>query len=175
MKKDELLKLVRFRKKIEEMNDEEVNRIQRMVVCELETPPIRLLEYYGGSSVITYMTNELTAICPMTGIPDYYKLRIVFQPDKFIPELKSLKFYFLFWKDVPVFHEHLAYRIIKDFVEQVKPKWCYLELQTHVRGGIYTNIHIYWDSKEGYVTDRSIDLIKKLPNFKIESCAGYET
>jgi len=175
LEKGELLKLVKFRKKIEEMTDEEINTIQKLVVHELRTPPIRLLEYHGEKhSVISYMTNELVAVCPMTGIPDYYRLRIIFQPDGFIPELKSLKYYLLFWRDIPIFHEHLAYRIIKDFVNQVRPKWCYLELQTHVRGGIYTNVHVYWDSEKGYVTNSAIDFIRNLPNFKIESCARYE-
>ncbi|GAI46949.1 unnamed protein product, partial [marine sediment metagenome] len=66
--------------------------------------------------------------------------RIIYIPNKKIPELKSLRFYFLAYKDIPILHEHLANKIFEDFEKTVKPKKLRFELDVAVRGGIHTKI-----------------------------------
>jgi 7-cyano-7-deazaguanine reductase len=39
-------------------------------------------------------TEEFTCVCPMTGQPDFATIVIVYVPDAWIVELKSLKLYF---------------------------------------------------------------------------------
>ena len=128
-----------FKKKIEEMNSEEIRK-QQEKVKKMKMPEIRTVDflYEGGEMVYEY--RELIALCPITGIPDIYTVRIIHTPDKKIPELKSLRFYFLAYKDIPILHEHLANKIFEDFKKAVKPKNLKIELEAAVRGGIHTKI-----------------------------------
>jgi len=128
-----------YKKKIEEMNSEEI-REQQEKVKKMKMPEIRTVDFLYEGGEIVYEYRELIALCPITGIPDIYTVRIIYTPDKKIPELKSLRFYFLAYKDIPILHEHLANKIFEDFEEAVKPKNLKIELDAAVRGGIHTKI-----------------------------------
>ena len=128
-----------FKKKIEEMNSEEIRK-QQEKVKKMKMPEIRTVDFLYEGGEIVYEYRELIALCPITGIPDIYMVRIIHTPDKKIPELKSLRFYFLAYKDVPILHEHLANKIFEDFNKAVKPKNLKIELNAAVRGGIHTKI-----------------------------------
>ena len=106
-------------------------------------------QYPGTGTVVEYVYPELTAVCPNTGLPDYYTVRILFQPDEKLPELKSLKLYFVSFRNVGIWHEHLANRILEDFVKAVEPKWVFVELFVNNRGGIFTTVRRYWSKEKG--------------------------
>ena len=59
---------------------------------------------------------------------------------KKIPELKSLKFYYMDFKDLPISHEHLCDKIHNELKNSLNPKSIKTTLKTTVRGGIYTDI-----------------------------------
>ena len=42
---------------------------------------------------------EFTSVCPKTGLPDFGTITIRYQPDEFCVELKSLKNYFLEYRN----------------------------------------------------------------------------
>jgi 7-cyano-7-deazaguanine reductase len=131
-----------FTKKIEDMTADELKaRVEQGYNAVM--PTIQVIPYVGTkSAIVKYIYAELTALCPMTGIQDLYTLTIEFNPDSFVPELKSLKFYLLAYKDLPISHEHLASKIEKEFCEVVKPANISLNLDTAIRGGIKTIIDI---------------------------------
>ena len=54
--------------------------------------------------------------------------------------LKSLRYYFLGYRDISILHEHLAHKIFNDFKKAVSPKRLRLELDVAIRGGIHTRI-----------------------------------
>lgn len=87
---------------------------------------------------VIYETNELTSVCPLSGLPDMYKTSIEYYPDELVAELKTLKFYFMAYRDVGILHEDLVVQIGKDFIEKVHPLWCRITLKANVRGGIDT-------------------------------------
>ena len=134
-----------FAKKVEDMTDEEVNK-QQEFVKNYQMPVLRPLDfvYEGEPEEIIHETEELIAVCPMTGLPDFYSLRISYIPNAHIVELKSLKFYFFAYKDMPIFHEHLASKILEDFVNAVKPKSIQVLLDAAARGGIGTKVTRRW-------------------------------
>ncbi len=105
-------------------------------------------EYPETSTLVEYEYPELTAVCPMTGLPDFYTVRIVFEPDRKLPELKSLKMYFVSFRNVGILHENLANKILEDFRRAVEPRWVLLELFVNNRGGVYTTVRRYW-SRDG--------------------------
>jgi len=92
--------------------------------------------YAGENETVTYKTNELVAICPKTGLPDFYNIKIDYVPTDKLCELKSLKLYLTEYRDIGIFHEHLAQKITEDFMEEVEPEIFELELTPQTRGGI---------------------------------------
>jgi len=132
-----------FSKKIEDMPKEELEKRIKEVM-EIELPyKINPIPYVGvKDELVSYSTDELVALCPMTGYPDFYELVIEYIPDKTIPELKSLKFYLMQYKEIPVSHEHLASKIFNDFKKVVKPKALKIRLKVARRGGIDTWIEL---------------------------------
>ena len=89
-----------------------------------------------GEIDVTLHCTEFTCICPMTGQPDYADIEITYTPDKFVVESKSMKLYLETFRNVGVFHEHLAVDIGKDFVKFIKPIALSVTVMFHVRGGI---------------------------------------
>ena len=131
-----------FKKKIEEMSDDALKK-QQEYVKKLKMPPIRAIDFlYQGGSEVTYEYPELTALCPMTGIQDLYTVRITYVPKEKIPELKSLREYFLAYRDIPILHEHLANKIFEDFNQAIQAQKIKIQLNVAVRGGISTTILI---------------------------------
>jgi 7-cyano-7-deazaguanine reductase len=68
-------------------------------------------------------TDEFTAVCPWTGLPDYGTLVISYIPGRSCIELKSLKYYLLSYRDVGIVQEHAANRILNDLVGACKPRF----------------------------------------------------
>ena len=73
----------------------------------LKTPEIESWEfqYPGTDTVLEVSIPEFTCICPTTGLPDFATLAITYVPDRLCHELKSLKEYILFFRDIGIFHE----------------------------------------------------------------------
>lgn len=96
--------------------------------------------------VITIHQPEFTSVCPMTGLPDYGTLTVKYMPDRKIIELKSLKFYFLQYRNVGIFYEHLVNRILDDLVSALNPKWMEVLGSFTSRGGISSDVSARFES-----------------------------
>jgi 7-cyano-7-deazaguanine reductase len=90
--------------------------------------------------VITISQPEFTSVCPMTGLPDFGTINIRYTPDKYIVELKSLKYYLLQFRNVGIFYEHVSNRILDDLVQVLKPKMMEVTGQFTSRGGLATTV-----------------------------------
>ncbi|MDM8555665.1 preQ(1) synthase [Desulfococcaceae bacterium HSG7] len=97
--------------------------------------------YRGKRDIeISICQPEYTSVCPMTGLPDFGCITILYTPDKKIIELKSLKYYLLQYRNVGVFYEHLINCILDDLVEVLKPKQLSVTGDFTARGGITTRV-----------------------------------
>ena len=85
---------------------------------------------------VTLTTDEFTCLCPKTGQPDFAEITISYVPDEKIVESKSLKLYFQSYRNKGVFHEHAANKILDDIVEAIQPRWCGVQANFGIRGGI---------------------------------------
>jgi len=90
----------------------------------------------GRNYVVELETTEFTCLCPMTGQPDFAKIRISYIPREKIVESKSLKLYLWSFREQGCFHEHLTNMILDDLVEALDPIWCQVEGFFNARGGI---------------------------------------
>ena len=116
-------------------------------IREMKTPSIETWtnEYSDKDYTIEVTTPEFTAICPKTGLPDFGTIQIAYIPDEQCVELKSLKEYFLFYRDVGIFHEHVVNKILEDFVAACNPRRVEIVGDFHVRGGIKTVIRANYE------------------------------
>ena len=92
----------------------------------------------GRPFTITFETEEFTCLCPLTGQPDFAKLRILYQPDQLCVESKSLKLYLWSFRDRGAFHEAVTNQILDDLVKVLSPQWLRVEGDFLIRGGIRT-------------------------------------
>src|ERR1700704_5106543 len=67
-----------------------------------------------GVTRVELASDELTAVCPITGQPDLYAAQIEFEPDALCLESKSLKLYLNGFRNEGWFAEALAVRIRDD-------------------------------------------------------------
>src|ERR1700759_1487455 len=54
---------------------------------------------------IRFVFSEFTSVCPVTGQPDFATITIVYIPDRRCVEMKSLKLYFLAYRNKGIFYE----------------------------------------------------------------------
>lgn len=104
-------------------------------VGALETFPY---EYPGKDIVIEIDTDEFTAVCPWSGLPDFGTIRVEYVPGKVLIELRSFKYYLLSYRNVGIYQEHLVNRILDDLVRRARPGWMKVTADYKVRGGIHT-------------------------------------
>jgi 7-cyano-7-deazaguanine reductase len=101
-------------------------------------------EYAGSPAIVEIDTDEFTAVCPWSGLPDFGRLTIRYLPKTRVLELRSFKYYLLSYRSVGIFQEHAANRILEDLVRACAPAWMELELDYRIRGGIHTVVRARW-------------------------------
>lgn len=91
-----------------------------------------------GVSLVDLTSDELTAVCPITGQPDFYLASIEYSPDQLCLESKSLKLYLATYRNEGAFCEALAVRIRDDVAEalQLDASRVTVTLEQKARGGI---------------------------------------
>ncbi len=111
-------------------------------------------EYPEQDTEVYVDTDEFTAVCPWTGLPDYGTLEINYVPDQSCIELKSLKFYLLSFRDVGIVQEHAVNRILIDLVRVCQPRSMKISLDYKVRGGLHTAVSVeYPDGRKSDASD----------------------
>ena len=91
-----------------------------------------------GVSQVEMTSDELAAVCPVTGQPDLYVATIEYRPEALCLESKSLKLYLVRFRDEPHFCEALAVRIRDDVAEALglSVDKVRVTLRQKARGGI---------------------------------------
>ena len=79
-------------------------------------------DYPDRAAQVEIDTDEFTAVCPWTGLPDYGDLVVSYVPGRSCIELKSLKYYLLSYRDVGIVQEHAANRILNDLTAVCQPR-----------------------------------------------------
>lgn len=87
-------------------------------------------------ALVEFTSEELTAFCPETKQPDFYKVSIRYSPGELLVESKSLKLYLATFRDRGIFAEALAAEIAKKINDALSPSYVIVELTQQVRGGL---------------------------------------
>lgn len=85
---------------------------------------------------VKFNCPEFTALCPITGQPDYATIYISYVPDEKMVESKSLKLYLVSFRNHGDFHEDVVNVIMKDLVKLMNPKYIEVWGKFLPRGGI---------------------------------------
>ena len=105
----------------------------------------RVANPHSGSLYLARFTvPEFTALCPVTGQPDFAHLVIDYAPEAWLIESKSLKLYLSAFRDHGAFHEDCTLAIGKRIVEEVSPRWLRIGGYWYPRGGI--PIDVFWQT-----------------------------
>ncbi|MCB0281150.1 MAG: NADPH-dependent 7-cyano-7-deazaguanine reductase QueF [Calditrichae bacterium] len=94
---------------------------------------------------ITHVNEEFTSVCPKTGLPDFGKISVEYIPDKLCLELKSLKYYFLEFRNKGIFYEAVVNQILDDLVNACKPRYMSVTGDFSTRGGLNSKVVAEYD------------------------------
>jgi 7-cyano-7-deazaguanine reductase len=91
-----------------------------------------------GVAHVQMTSDELVAVCPITGQADFYTAAIEYWPGPLCIESKSLKLYLATYRNEGVFCEALAVKIRDDVAEalELPPDKVRVALTQKARGGI---------------------------------------
>jgi 7-cyano-7-deazaguanine reductase len=111
----------------------------------MPTRPQRQLDVFpnpspGRDYVIRHECPEYTALCPVTGQPDFGTILIVYTPARLCVELKSLKLYLWSFRDEGHYFEQVTNRILDDLVRALRPRKLAVIGRFNVRGGIASTV-----------------------------------
>ena len=84
---------------------------------------------------IKFVFPEFTSVCPETGQPDFATITVIYVPDKLCVEMKSLKLYYLAFRNKGIFYEGVVNTILDDLVATLKPRKMTVIGEFAVRGG----------------------------------------
>ena len=101
-----------------------------------------LLEVFDFNSPEQYIkteTSEFSAVCPFSGLPDISYVKIEYFPTggKCV-ELKSLKYYFVSFRNVGIYQEAATKRIYSDLRGVLKTDRLMITTLYNIRGGFET-------------------------------------
>lgn len=90
----------------------------------------------GSDDFVGMDCFEFSSLCPMTRQPDIGNIHIVYIPDEWMVESKSLKLYLFGFRNHGAFHEWCVNTIMKDLVDLLHPKYLEVYGDFNSRGGI---------------------------------------
>ena len=129
----------------------------------MPTRPSRTLDTFPNPApdrdyVIRHVCPEYTALCPVTGQPDFGIIVVRYVPDRLCVELKSLKLYLWSFRDEGHFFEQVTNRILDDLVAALRPRRITVTGRFNVRGGITTRVVARW--RQGQAAGRNSEAVR---------------
>ena len=113
------------------------------------SPATALLErvanpHPGTAYVVRFTCPEFTALCPITGQPDFAHLVIDYVPRRWLVESKSLKLFLGAFRNHGAFHEDCTLAVARRLEKLLAPRWLRIGAYWYPRGGI--PIDIFWQT-----------------------------
>jgi len=95
---------------------------------------------------VRFTCPEFTALCPITGQPDFAHIVIDYVPGEWLLESKSLKLFLASFRNHGAFHEACTMLIARRIVAAITPRWLRIGGYWFPRGGI--PIDVFWQTGE---------------------------
>jgi 7-cyano-7-deazaguanine reductase len=108
----------------------------------IDVDVLETFEYDGPEQEIVTETDEFSAVCPFSGLPDVAKLTLKYIPSVRCVELKSLKYYVMSYRNVGIYQEHATARLAEDLQRVLEAKSLTVTTTYNVRGGFLTTCSV---------------------------------
>ena len=100
---------------------------------------LQTFKFESKDQYIKTETNEFSAVCPFSGLPDLAKIIIEYFPEgNKCVELKSLKYYFTSFRNVGIYQEGVTKRIFDDLKTLLETDRLQITSIYNIRGGFKT-------------------------------------
>lgn len=112
---------------------------------DAETIDVAVLEtfsYDGPDQEIVTETDEFSAVCPFSGLPDLATVTLRYIPSDRCVELKSLKYYMMSYRNVGIYQEHATARLAEDLQALLEAQSLTVTTRYNVRGGFLTTCSV---------------------------------
>ena len=120
------------------MTEEKIKDYATTYLGQPVSGPIDAVEcvpWSGSDVTVTLDCAEFTTICPVTGQPDFGRLRITYRPADKLIETKSLKLFLQGYRDKKAFNEAIVDELADKLFAQAAPAWLTVEGFYNARGG----------------------------------------
>ena len=91
--------------------------------------------------VVRFTCPEFTALCPLTGQPDFAHLVIDYAPRRWLVESKSLKLYLGAFRNHGAFHEDCTLAVARRLIVELRPRWLRIGGYWYPRGGMPIDVY----------------------------------
>ena len=130
------------------MSDKKLTQLGRPTSIP-ESPDKAILESVpnpnpGTLYLVRFVAPEFTALCPITGQPDFAHLVIDYAPRERLIESKSLKLFLASFRNHGAFHEASTLTIAKRLIAALDPIWLRIGGYWYPRGGM--PIDVFWQT-----------------------------
>ena len=107
--------------------------------CHIDPSLLEVFDFDSSKQYIKTETDEFSAVCPFSGLPDIAYVKIEYFPTggKCV-ELKSLKYYFVSFRNVGIYQEAATKRIYSDLLSALDSKQLMVTTIYNIRGGFET-------------------------------------
>lgn len=117
-------------------------------------------QYKGRDYKIQITCPEFTCLCPgKRDQPDFATITVIYIPDDFLLELKSLKYYLTEFRNQEIYHENATNRILQDLVDVLNPRYIRVFADWNIRGGIKTIVEIEHRSKDWEGDQKEVEVM----------------
>src|SRR4051812_8029986 len=96
---------------------------------------------------VKFVFPEFTSMCPVTGQPDFATITIAYVPDQRCVEMKSLKLYFMAFRNKGIFYEAVTNQILDDLVGALAPRKMTVIGDFAVRGGTAGTVTVNYEAR----------------------------
>ena len=105
----------------------------------IRTDYLETFPFDEAGQYIKVETEEFSAVCPFSGLPDLGTLTVEYHPDGgCCVELKSFKYYMTSFRNIGLFQEACTARMYHDLRAELKTERLMVTLVYKVRGGMIT-------------------------------------
>ena len=131
----------------------ELSLLKKSETIYPDSPDLAIIEAFKNrfqqrNYVIEFDCPEFTSLCPITGQPDFARIRIIYIPFEKCLESKSLKLFLGSFRNTGMFHEEITNTILDHLVEKVEPKWALVLGIMNPRGGISIRVSAEYTNPE---------------------------
>ena len=89
-----------------------------------------------GVTRVTCISDEVTAVCPITGQPDWYVVEVTYRPDKVCVESKTVKLFLQSYRNEGHFCEAFASIVAHEFQKALLAHGVHVKITQKARGGV---------------------------------------